>query len=281
MCLNFVVLITKICTFAAMIKKGNILLLIVVVAFMASCSKYQRILNDHSDAGKKFSAAVEYYEQEKYYKALRLFEDLRSRFRGTPRDEQLNFYIANCYLHDRDYVLSSYYFNKFAKDFPNSENAEEAKFMAAYSYYKDSPRSSLDQSTTMEAIKEFQVFIEMYPDSKRIPECNKLLDDLRKKLEKKDFDNAYLFYKIGDYQGSVVALENVLQDYPETERKEEILYTILKARYIFASKSIEARQKERFKLTVDAYNEFIEEFPQSEYLEEVQEIYQKSLNYID
>ena len=278
---KFVFHIIKNCTFAAMIKKGNILLIIVVVALLASCSKYQKVLNDHSDAGSKFSAAVDYYEQDKFYKALRLFEDLRSRFRGTPKDEQLNYYIAHCYFQERDYVLGSYYFNKFAKDFPQSENAEEAKFMGAYSYYMDSPRSTLDQNTTMEAIKELQVFIDMYPESKRVDECNKLLDALRSKLERKDYDNAYLFYKIGDYQGSVIALGNVLLDYPETERKEDILYTILKARYIYASKSIETKQQERFELTLESYDEFISEFPESQYSEEVKDIYQKSLTQLE
>jgi len=264
-----------------MIRKGNILLVIVIVLMSASCSKFQKILNDNSDAGTKYTAAVEYYEKGDYYKALRLFEDLRSRFRGTPKDEQLNYYIAHCYYQEKDYVLGSHYFNKFAKDFPKSVNAEEAKYMSAFCYYKDSPRTSLDQNTTMEAIKEFQVFIDMYPNSNRIAECNELLDILRGKLERKDFDNAYLFYKIGDYQASVIALENVLDEYPETNKKEEILYTILKARYTYASKSIEYKQKERFELTKEAYEKLVKEFPESQYLKEAKSIYQKSLSHLE
>lgn len=264
-----------------MIKKGNILLIIVVVSMLASCSKFQKVLNDDSDAGSKFNFAVDYYEQGKYYKALRLFEDLRSRFRGTPKDEQLNYYIAHCYYQERDYVLGSHYFNKFAKDFPKSDNAEEAKYMSAYCYFMDSPRSSLDQNTTMEAIKEFQVFIDMYPNSNRISKCNDLLDKLRLKLETKEYENAYLFYKIGDFQASVIALENVLEEYPETNKKEEILYTILKARYTYANKSIAIKQKERFELTKLAYERFVKEFPESTYLKEANNIYQKSLSYLE
>ena len=264
-----------------MIRKGNILLVIVIVVTLASCSKFQKVLNDNSDAGSKFNAAVEYYEQGEYFRALRLFEDLRSRFRGTPKDEQLNYYIAHCYYQERDYVLGSHYFNKFAKDFPKSKDAEEAKFMSAYCYYMDSPRGSLDQNTTMEAIKEFQVFIDMYPSSEKISECNVLLDNLREKLEGKAYENAYLFYKIGDYQASVIALENVLEDYPETEKKEFILYTILKARYTFASKSIETKQKERFTLAKTAYEKLIKEFPESEYLKDANNIYKKSLSHLE
>lgn len=267
--------------FCAMIKKGNILLVIVVITMLASCSKFQKVLNNTSDADGKFNFAVEYYEQGKYFKALRLFEDLKSRFRGTPKDEQLNYYIAHCYYQERDYVLGSHYFNKFAKDFPKSVNAEEAKYMSAYCYYMDSPRTSLDQNTTMEAIKEFQVFIDMYPNSKRIAECNTLLDELRAKLEGKDYNNAFLFYKIGDYQASVIALENVLEDYPETAKKETILYTILKARYAYANKSIEEKQKERYELTKTAYENLVKEFPQSEFLKDANNIYQKSLTQLE
>ncbi len=264
-----------------MVKKGNILLIILIVSMLASCSKFQKVLNDNSDAGLKFAIAVDYYEKEDYYKALRLFEDLKSRFRGTPKDEQLNYYIAHCYYQERDYVLGSHYFNKFAKDFPQSEHAEEAKYMSAYCYYMDSPRTSLDQTTTMEAIKEFQVFIDMYPNSQRIAECNKLLDILRGKLEGKDYNNAYLYYKIGDYQASVIALENVLEEYPETTKKEKILFTILKARYTYANKSIEAKQKERYELTKIAYENFAKEFPESDYMKEAKSIYQKSLTHLE
>lgn len=262
-------------------KTRNFIVLLILATLLTSCSKFQKMLNDDSNPNAKFDAALEYFRQEQYHHALRLFEDLKNQIRGTSKDEDLNYHIAYCYYHEKDYVLGNYFFNKFTKEFPLSKNSEEAKFMAAYCSYKDSPRYSLDQKTTMEAIKEFQIFIDMYPNSERIQQCNKILDELRMKLEKKDYENAFLFYKIGDYNASVIALLNVLEDYPETNRKEEILYTILKARYIFANNSIDLKQKERFELVLVAYKNLVGEFPKSGYIVDANNIYNKSLTELE
>lgn len=261
----------------------KILAMIIVCLIIASCSKYQKILNS-ADIAMRYDAAIDYYEAEEYGKALRLFEDLKASFRGTDKDELVSYYIAQCTYQTKDYVLGNYYFNKFSENFPNSKNAEEALFMAAYCNYLESPRYSLDQTTTHEAMKEFAVFIDKYPNSKRIARCNELLDNLRRKLEKKAYENANLYYKRGPhaigggaYKASIVSFENVLQDFPDTERKEEILFKILKARYELASNSITALQQERFKLVVADYNNLKKEFPTSELLKEAETIYQKSL----
>lgn len=57
--------------------------------------------------------------------------------------------------------------------------------MAAYCKFLDSPAYNLDQESTYDAIKELQLFVNRYPNSDRVEECNKYLDILRDKLEKK------------------------------------------------------------------------------------------------
>jgi outer membrane protein assembly factor BamD len=234
----------------------------------------------------KYNSGIDFYEREDYGKALRLFESLKASFRGTNKDELVSYYIAKCTFYEKDYQLGSYYFSKFAKDFPNSKHNEEALFMTAYCEYLESPKFSLDQTTTLEAIKKLQIFIDQYPNSTRIARCNELLDSLRDKLEKKAYENALLYYKIGSnsfgaFQASIVSFQNVLVDYPDTERKEDILFKILKARYEIANKSIEKKKKERFKLVVSDYNNLKKEFPTSDLLKDAENIYQKSLKQIN
>ena len=194
-----------------MIKMRKIFALILLCVIVASCSKYQKILNS-SDIMQKYNAGIDFYEREDYGKALRLFEDLKASFRGTDKDELVSYYIAQCTFNEKDYQLGSYYFYKFSKDFPNSKYNEEALFMTAYCEYLESPKYSLDQTTSLEAIKKFQIFIDQYPNSTRIARCNELLDSLRDKLEKKAYENAMLYYKIGSnsfgaFQASIVTLK--------------------------------------------------------------------------
>ncbi len=260
--------------------KGIILGLMTALIVLSSCSTFQKTFNS-TDNDKKYQAALDYYAQGDYYKSLRLLEDIKSVYKATDKENQVLYHLAQCYYHQKDYVLGSYYFNRFWKDFPEDEKAEEALFLSAYCYYLDSPRYSLDQTTTIDAMKEFQTFLNAYPNSTRVEECNGLLDDLRSKLEKKAYETSNLYYKIGDFQAAVISFENMLDHFPDTQYREEVLFLILKARYIFASKSIENKKKERYTATIKSYNNLLKYFPETSYLKEANLIQENSLKYLN
>jgi outer membrane protein assembly factor BamD len=194
-----------------------------------------------------------------------LFEQIQAFFKGTDKAEKIAYYNANCYYKQKDYILGGYYFKSFSTNFSTSVYAEEALYLSAYCSYLESPRSSLDQTSTKEAISSLQVFINQYPKSARIAECNKLIDELRAKLEKKDIDIAMLYYRMSDYKAAVVSLNNVLKDYPDTKSKELILYSILQAKYQYAINSVYDKRTERLNAASDAYDELNAGFPVGEY----------------
>ncbi|MFM7015863.1 MAG: outer membrane protein assembly factor BamD [Bacteroidota bacterium] len=254
-------------------KKGFVFLLLVFV--MASCSKFQR-LTKNPDMEAKYQGAVKYYEKKDYYHALQLFEELIAVYRGTSKAEDSYYYYAYCTFYVDDYQTAAYYFNNFVQTFPNSKHAEEAQYMYAYCYYLDSPISSLDQTSTLEAIEKFQLFINRYPKGEKVTEANNRIDELRKKLEDKAFDIAKLWFDMEEYKASVVAFDNLLTAYPGTEYKELALFTMLKAQFIYASKSVEAKKEERFKNTLDIYYKLVDNFPQSRYLRDAEKIFDDS-----
>src|SRR5205823_2189449 len=137
------------------------------------------------------------YEKEDYLKALTLLEELITLFRGTAKEENALYYYANTNYNMGDYELARYHFRNFVKTFPASVHAEECAYLTAYCYYLNSPEYSLDQSDTKTAIKEFQVFINEYPKSSRISECNEIIDKLRGKLEKKHYEISKQYYQTG------------------------------------------------------------------------------------
>lgn len=231
----------------------------------ASCSQYQKLLKS-DDVMLKKEKAIEYYNNEDYHRALGLLTDIIPAFRGTAEAEQLNYYYAMAHYKQGDYVLAAHYFKTFTQGFPRSEHAEEFLFMSAYCKYLLSPRPSLDQTPTREAIQELQTFTNRYPNSPRVLEANELIDELREKLETKAFDSAMLFFNIRDYMAAVTAFRNVIRDYPDTQYREEALFYILRSHFLFAENSIEARQLERYKNVLEAHRRLKNRFPDSEYL---------------
>ncbi len=246
---------------------------------LASCSKYQKLLKS-TDYDKKYEMAIKYYEDGDYTRAFNLLEELQGIFRGTKRVEKVDFYLAGSYFGKKEYIYAGYHYGLFARTYPQSEYAEEALYKSAYCSYLNASPSSLDSKFTKEGIKDIQLFIDKYPKSKYVAECNTLIDELRGRLEDKSFRNAKLYYNLSDYKAAVVALKNVLKDYPDTKYREEILYLILKSSFNLAEKSVEKKKRERYQNTVDEYYLLVDEFPNTKKIKEAEKIYQKSKKFL-
>ena len=244
-------------------RKFTYLLFFAAVAILFSaCSDYNKLLKS-SDYKLKYDAAVKYYDQKEFGKAIPLLEELLSVYRGTDKAEKIMYYYAFSVFSNSEYLLAGYHFNNFVKTFPGSDKSEECAFMYAYCFYLESPRYTLDQTDTKNSIKELQLFINRYPNSSRIAECNNLITTLRSKLEQKYFEIAKQYYFLEDYKASIVTFESTLKEFPDTKYREEILYLILKANFKFANRSIEKKKEDRLKSTIAACNKYISYFPEN------------------
>jgi len=269
--------------FAAMRSKSGyiyVLFLVVVSMMVSSCSKYQQLLKSNRNEDK-YTAAVQFYEKKDYDRALPLFEQLLTISKGTSKYEMVFYYYANCYYGQGDYEEGSFYFENFVTNFPNSKYAEECSFMGAFCYYLNSPNSSLDQSNTKKAMLQLQLFTNKYPKSTKVDQCNQLIDLLREKLMKKDYETAKLYYNMNDYRGATVCFKNLVKNFPDTKYKEESLYLCVKSYYNWANNSIETKKEERFKATMEAYNIFIDNFPKSKYVKESEGYFEGALKQLD
>lgn len=260
-------------------KKYLFLVFILVSLVFGSCSKYQKLLKS-TDNDLKYEAAMDFFEKRDYNRALELFDLLQSVYRGTSRGEEISFNMAYCYYNLRDFTLAAYYFKRHAQTYPNTPRAEEALFMNAYCYYLDSPRPSLDQANTHLAIKELQEFINTYPRSERVAKSNELIDNLRDKLEEKDYNIAMLYYQMRDYQAAIATFQNILKRYPDTKRAEDIYATMVLAYFEYAERSIPSRQQERYAATVEAFNNLRIQNPESPRLQTLEAVYNRARNKI-
>lgn len=242
--------------------------------------KFNKLVKS-TDIDAKYAAAVKYFKKEDYTKALTLFEELMSVFRGTAKAEEVHYYYAYCNYNLDDYIVAGYHFRNFVKTFPSSIHTEECAYMNAYCFYLSSPTYSLDQVDTKLAIKEFQRFTNQYPKSTRIAECNTMLDKLRGKLERKSYENAMLYYNMVDYKAAVVAFGNHTKDFPESKHVEELNYLTIKSYYLLALNSIESKKQERFKAAVDTYLKYVDTFPKGGYLKEAEMIYSSALKNLE
>ncbi len=236
---------------------------------LSSCDSYNKVLKS-TDLNYKYEMAKKYYNKGQYYRAQPLLEELLGVYRGTERAEDVYYYYAYCELNQANYGAASYHFKNFAQSFPRSAKTEEAEFMSAYALSLESPEYSLDPTSTEKAIESMQYFVNRYPESEKVKECNETMDRLRRKLEIKAFRSASLYYKMEDYRASAILFKNILVQYPDIDEREEVAFLVVKSYYLLAKNSIESKKKDRYEEVVRSYQNFKEEFPKSAWMGEAE-----------
>ena len=94
-------------------QKNKIYILIICVAMaLSSCSEYQKVLNKGKVA-EQYKMATEMYENQKFSKAIQLFEKITPSYRGKPQMERIQYMIAQSHYNTKQYSLAAYYFEKF------------------------------------------------------------------------------------------------------------------------------------------------------------------------
>lgn len=259
------------------LKKVKFILVLFVplIVALSACDKFNRLLKS-TDYELKLAKAKEYYDKESYIKSSQLYEELIPVVKGTDRAEQVYYYYAWSEYHMGDHLLSQYLFKNYTRQYPAGPHVEECYYMNAFCYYLNSPNYKLDQTYTKNAIKEFQSFIDLYPESKRLDSCNILIDELRFKLEKKDYEIIKQYYKLGDWKASIVAIKNYLKEYPASSFNEEMYYLMIDSYYLLAINSIYSKKEERLNGAIENYVKFLDLYPKSSYLSRAENIYNSS-----
>lgn len=275
--------IQKINYFCAMFLKfrKNLLSLVLVAVFAAGCGDFNKILKS-TDYEFKYKKAIELYKKGDFTKASSLFQELVNIYRGTSKADEIYYYYAKSCIGQKDYLLAGHYFKSLIKEFPTSEFTEESQFMSGYCSYLQSPKPRLDQAVTKEAIDALQLYINLYPFGKQVDEANRLIDELNDKLVYKSYLTAKLYYDFEYYKAAVIALTNSLKEYPDSKYREEIMYMLLKSKYLLAVNSVKEKQEERLSSALDEYFTFVDEYPESKYRKEAEKFHEttaKLLNY--
>lgn len=222
----------------------KIISLFLLVAIFSSCNEYQKALKS-DDVAVKFELATKLYDQGKFSKAIRIFEQIAPAYRGKPQAEKLFYMFSQSYYKTKQFTLSGYQFESFVSGYPKSEKLQEAAYLGAKSYAMLSPVYSLDQTDTNKALDKLQTFIDNYPNSQYLAEANSTVKVLSEKIEKKVYENAKGYNTISDYKSAIIALDNFVADYPGTPFKEDALFYKLDSAYQLGINSIPAKMEER------------------------------------
>ena len=161
---------------------------------------------------------------------------------------------------------------------PKGEFTELSRFYSGYGLYLDSPDPRLDQSQTYKAIEQLQLYLEYYPQSERAEEAQNIMFELQEKLAYKELMATRLYFNLGTYMGNnfqscVITAQNALKNYPYSKYREEFMFLIIRAKYELALVSVEEKLQGRYRDVVDEYYNYMNEYPEGNYVKQVTKFY--------
>ncbi len=117
-----------------------------------------------------------------------------------------------------------------------------------------------DQTETREAIKEFQSFVDRYPNSSLMTEAKAKLRECKDRLDTADYLVGYLYYRQRWYPGAISRFKSVLKDDPQYSNRDAV--------YFYLGESLVKNNQKAEALPY--YERLVGEFEKSEHLQDAQ-----------
>ncbi len=210
-----------------------------------------------------FDKGTEALKSRKFVRALQYYQQLYDGYPQSPYRPDAKLGIGDSYLGEdnpESLVLAANEFKEFLTFFPTHARADYAQYKLALSHFAQMLRPDRDQKETRETIKEFDTFLNRFPNSSLLPDARKKMREARDRLSTHDYLVGLNYYRWRIYPGAIGRFKAILKDDPA--------YTSRDAVYYYLAESLIAVNLKAEALPY--FEKLVEEFQQSEYLPKAQ-----------
>lgn len=202
------------------------------------------------DAQKQFAAGD--YAKAKSYYAVLLEKNPQSEQRA-----QAILGLADCHfkLYEFDEAIVQY--QKFLDLHPVHEEAPRALFFIGLCNFKQMLSIDRDQTKTLEAERNFKLFLERYPNHFLADSAKKKIQICEKNYAQHLFYIGKYYYNTQAYQSTISRMKDLLEKFPDEPFVPEALYYLADSLY----------HEESYENSLKTFDSLIKLFPRSEYAE--------------
>ena len=174
-------------------------------------------IKDDDNYDSQFKEALRLLEKEKFISAQDILNTLAIRASHTDIGDNILYYLGESYFLNEEYQLAVIEYDKLIRRMGYSPLIEKARWRICECYVAMSPKYYLDQISSEKAIEKIQEFLEDYPFSEQKESANNTVQKMRNKLGKKAYETGILYIKLGAYDSAILAFEQMLENYYDTE----------------------------------------------------------------
>jgi outer membrane protein assembly factor BamD len=196
-----------------------------------------------------------------WVKAREYFRNIVDNYPQSPYRPDAKLALGDCYIGEdstESLLLAGNEFREFLTFYPTHPRADYAQLRLAQSYAEQMLAPERDQSATRDAVKEYEVFLQRYPNSALMPDARKQYRDARDRLSQANYRVGYYYYRAKWYPGAIDRFEDVLKTDPEFTNRDAVYFHLAEALYRTDKKAA----------ALPYYDRLLREFEKSEYLAE-------------
>jgi outer membrane protein assembly factor BamD len=202
--------------------------------------------------------------ERRWFTAREFFQTLIDTYPQSPHRADAKLGLGDAYLGDgspASQVLAINEYREFLSFFPTNPRADYAQFKLAMSHFSQMAKAGRDQTETHEALKEFDVLFERYPNSALIPEARKHHREAKDRLGRSEYLVGLTYYRLKWYPGVVARLQALLKSDPQFTERDAVYYHLADA-LVKLDRKAEA---------LPLYEKIEQEFEKSEYIPKAKE----------
>jgi outer membrane protein assembly factor BamD len=211
-----------------------------------------------------YDRGVEALKNEKWLDAREYFRQVVDNYPQSPVRPDSKLGVGDSFLgeHTTEALINAANeFREFLTFFPTSARADYAQYKLAMSHFEQMRAPERDQTETREALKEFDVFFQRYPNSALAAEVKQKWRETRDRLSEASFRVGLHYYRSRWYPGAIDRFREVLRDDPTFAGRDRI--------YFYLADSLARTDKQAE--AIPYFERLLAEFPQSEHREDTLE----------
>jgi outer membrane protein assembly factor BamD len=242
-----------------------VLLSALLLAAAAGCASKESVVPPGTTQPDKFlmDRGNEELKEENWLRAREYYRQIVDNYPQSPLRPDAKLGIGDTYLGENTteaLVLAANEFREFLTFYPTNARADYSQFKLAMSHFEQMRAPERDQSETKEAIKEFEVFFERYPNSPLLPEVRKYWREARDRLSEASYRVGLFYFRSRWYPGAIDRFREVLKQDPAYTRRDAVYY------YLAESLARTDKKAE----AIPYFERLLKEFDQSEHRADAQ-----------
>jgi outer membrane protein assembly factor BamD len=219
-----------------------------------------------ADADKfLFDRGTEAAKEKKWLNAREYYRNLVDNYPQSPYRPDAKLALGDTYLGEdttESLLLGANEFREFLTFYPTHPRADYAQLQLARTFVEQMLAPERDQAATRDAIKELEIFLQRFPNSKLMPEAQKLYREAKDRLSEANYKVGFYYFRVKWYPGAIERFKEVLETDPNYTNRDAVYYHLAESLYRSAGGIDTAKKSE----ALPYFERLVKEFEKSEYL---------------